>query len=209
MAQEIPKLTFVLFGNSTSIQFGYANSLLSEKPPEEEGEFYRIVRVHTKISERDVSVINMIDLHDNKCYKDFVNHLIGKLMYKSKIFAFIFVVRLGQLTDADKMSLEWLQSVFGDGVFQFVSILFTYEREEESDTIIDDLKKNTVVEQLLNKCGERYHICSKTMNNRSEMRELIKKIDCLFNENQGKCYTEEMYNTQLREREDQKKFLKQ
>nr|XP_055051013.1 interferon-induced very large GTPase 1-like [Misgurnus anguillicaudatus] len=203
---EIPNLTAALFGNSTSVQFGHDNILLGEEPPPPiDAEMSRIDPVHIKISERKVSVINMIDLHETELQLDSVDHLIAQPMQENQICAFIFVVRVGQLTDADKMGLEWLQSVFGDRVLQFVMILFTYEREDESDTIIDDLKKNTVLEELLKKCGGRFHTCSKTMNNQSEMRELMKKIDDLFNENQNKYYTEEMYNTQLRERKEQKK----
>ncbi|XP_065134350.2 interferon-induced very large GTPase 1-like [Paramisgurnus dabryanus] len=195
---EIPNLTAALFGNSTSVQFGHDNILLGEEPPPSiDAEMSRIDPVHIKISERKVSVINMIDLHETELQLDSVDHLIAQPMQDNQICAFIFVVRVGQLTDADKMCLEWLQSVFGDGVLQFVMILFTYERKEESDTIIDDLKKNTVLEELLKKCRGRYHTCSKTMNNQSEMRELMKKIDDLFNENQNKYYTEEMYNTHI------------
>ncbi|KAL0199087.1 hypothetical protein M9458_007627, partial [Cirrhinus mrigala] len=133
----------------------------------------------------------MIDLHE----EEHVDHLIDQLMNENKIHAFIFVVRLGQLTDADKMGLEWLQRVFGDKVLQFVMILFTYEREEETDTVIDDLKKNPVLEQLLEKCGGRYQTCNKMMNSQSEMRDLMKKIEHLFHENNWQCYTGQMVNT--------------
>ncbi|XP_073721153.1 interferon-induced very large GTPase 1-like [Misgurnus anguillicaudatus] len=204
MDHKISNRTLTLFGNSAALQFGHGNILLGEEPPSLKDEvFSRIDPVQIKISERLVSVINMIDF--TELHLDSVDHLIGQLMHENQICAFIFVVRLGQLTDADEMGLEWLQRVFGDGVLQFVMILFTYERKEESGSIIDHLKKNTVVEQLLNKCGGRYHICSKTMNNQSEMRELIKKIDRLFSENKGQCYSGEMYNTHLKEREDRKK----
>ncbi|CAM4298608.1 unnamed protein product [Leuciscus chuanchicus] len=148
-----------------------------------------------KITDHHVSVINMIDLHEAELYLDSVDHHIGQLVNEIEISAFIFVVRLGQLTDADKMGLEWLQRVFGDRVLQFVMILFTYEREKESDSIIDDLKKNPVLEQLLEKCGGRYQTCNKMMNNQSEMRDLVKKIEHLNNENQLQRYTGEMFNT--------------
>ncbi|XP_073721261.1 interferon-induced very large GTPase 1-like [Misgurnus anguillicaudatus] len=204
MDHKVFSLPFVVFGNSTSVQFGHDNILLGEEPPPLKDEvFYRTDPIQIKISEHHVSVINMIDF--TEFHPDCVDHLIGQLMYKNQISAFIFVVRLGQLTDADKMCLEWLQRVFGDSVLQFVMILFTYEREEESDSIIDDLKKNTVLEELLKKCGGRYHICSKSMNNQSEMRGLIMKIDRLFNENKKQCYTREMHNTQLQEKQKKNK----
>ncbi|KAF4115325.1 hypothetical protein G5714_002814 [Onychostoma macrolepis] len=194
-----PNLTIALTGNSVAIQFGHENLLLGEKQTNvENAEISRIFPVQKKISDRHVSVINMTDLHE----AEHVDNLIDQLVNENEIHVFIFVLRLGQLTDADKMGLEWLQNVFGDTIFHFVMILFVYEREDESDIVIDDLKKNTVLEQLLKKCGERYHTCNKMMNNQSEMRELMNKIKRLFDENQKHHYTGEMYNTALRQRED-------
>ncbi|RXN38374.1 GTPase IMAP family member 8-like protein [Labeo rohita] len=187
-----PSLSLVVFGNSSSVQFGYENIFLGEEQMNmESAEISSIVPVQREISECHVSVINMIDLHE----AEHVDHLIGQIVNENEIHAFIFVLRLGQLTDADKMGLEWLQRVFGDKVLQFVMILFTYEREEECDTIIDDLKKDPILEQLLEKCGGRYHTCNKMMNNQSEMRDLMDKIEHLFNKNQQQCNTGEMYNT--------------
>ncbi|XDV11443.1 hypothetical protein PO909_000382 [Leuciscus waleckii] len=192
-----PNLSIVLFGNSSSVQFGHGNIVLGEQKTNiENAEISKIVAVQQKISERHVSVINMIDLHEAELYLESVDHHIDQLVNENEISAFIFVVRLGQLTDADKMGLEWLQRVFGDRVLQFVMILFTYEREEECDSIIDDLKKNPVLEQLLEKCGGRYHICNKMMNNQSEMRDLMKKIEHLFNENNQQRYTGERRETE-------------
>jgi len=184
----------VLFGNSSSIQFGHENILLGETQINtENAEISSIVPLQKKISEHHVSVINMTGLHEN----DRVDHLTDQLVNENEIHAFIFVVQLGQLTDADKMGLKWVQRVFGDKVLQFVTILFTYEREEETDTIIDDLKKNPVLEKLLEKCGGGYLTCEKMMNNQSTMEDLINKIV-----NNQQRYTREMYNTELRERED-------
>ncbi|KAK7166974.1 hypothetical protein R3I94_001390 [Phoxinus phoxinus] len=190
-------LTVVLFGNSASVQFERENILLGEENPIKTVETSRIVPLQREISEHHISLINMIDLHET----DSVNPLIDQLVNEHKIHIFVFVVRLGQLTDADKMGLEWLQKVFGDKVFQFVIILFTYEREEECDTIKDYLKNDPVLDELLEKCGGRFHSCNKMMNNQSEMSDLMKKIELLFNENNQQRYTGEMYNTVLKQRE--------
>ncbi|KAK2905473.1 hypothetical protein Q8A67_007272 [Cirrhinus molitorella] len=142
----------------------------------------------------------MTDLHET----GHVDHHIDQLVNENEIHTFILVVRLGQLTDADKTGLEWLQRVFGDKVLQFVIILFTYEREEECDTINDILKNNPVLEQLLEKCGGRYQTSNKMMNKQSEMRDLMNKIECLLDANQQQCYTGEMFNTALKQREELK-----
>ncbi|XP_050975869.1 interferon-induced very large GTPase 1 isoform X2 [Labeo rohita] len=189
-----PSLSVVLFGSFLAVQFGHENIVLGENI--ENLATSRIVSSQRKISDRHVSVINMIDFHETELYLESVDHLIGQLLDDNEIHAFIFVLRLNQLTDADKMGLEWLQRVFGDKVLQFVLILFTYETDEECDTIIDDLKKNSDLEQLLEKCGGRYQTCNKMMNNQSEMRELMNKIELLFNDNQQQCYNGEKRETE-------------
>ncbi|XP_042575335.1 interferon-induced very large GTPase 1-like isoform X1 [Cyprinus carpio] len=208
MDNIFPNLTIVSTGNSGAVLFGHENILLGEKQPNiENAETPRIVAAQKKIAELYVSVINMTGLHEAELYLDSVNNVIGQVVNENKIHAFIFIVRLGQLTDADKMALEWLQRVFGDKVLQFVVILFTYETKEECDTIKDYLQNNPVMEQLLEKCGGRYHTCNKMMNSPSEMSELINKIKQLFNMNQEQCYTGEMFNTMLRETEAQQNPL--
>ncbi|XP_073687781.1 interferon-induced very large GTPase 1-like [Garra rufa] len=188
----IPNLTIILTGNISAIQFGQENILLQENV-----ELSRFVPIQTKISKYQVSVINMTGLHEDELkHVDYISQLVNE----NEISAFIFVVRLDQLTDADKMGLEWLQRAFGENILQFVMILCTYERKEECDTIKGDLEK-TPVQELLEKCGRRYHICSKMMNNRSEIKKLMKKIARLFNENKQQCYTGELYKTVLRQRE--------
>ncbi|XP_056598808.1 interferon-induced very large GTPase 1-like [Triplophysa dalaica] len=195
--RRFPDFTVAFFGNSASVQFGCDNILLGEKPPcVEPTELCITAPLQRKISEHNVSLINMIDPYETDLKPS--DPVIGQLLNENEIHAFIFVLGLGQLTDADKMGTEWLQRTFGDKVLSFAMILFTYEREEERDNIIDELKKKSGLEQLIEKCGGKYHTCSKIMNNQSEIRELMVKIHRLFIDNKEQCYTSEMYNTVLR-----------
>lgn len=162
----------------------------------------KIDPVHVKILAHRVSVINIIGLHEAEHHRDSLDHFIGQLVHDKEIHAFIFVVRLGQLTDADMNGIKWLQKVFGDKVTEFVIILFTYEQQEESESIIDDLKNNTVLEQLYKKCGSRYYTCNKIMNNQSELSKLMIGIEHLLFDNKQQGFTREMYNTELKKRRD-------
>ncbi|KAA0710469.1 Interferon-induced very large GTPase 1 [Triplophysa tibetana] len=188
-------LTVVVFGNSAAVQYGDDNMLLGKEVHFENAETPKIDTVQVKISARRVSVTNIIGLHETEHQSDSLDHLIGQLVNENEIHAFIFVVPLGQLTDADKMGIEWLQEVFGDRVTEFAIILFTYEQQEESESIIDDLKNNIVLEQLYEKCGSRYYTCNKIMNNQSELSTLMIGIEHLLFDNKQQGYTREMYNT--------------
>ncbi|XP_062843670.1 interferon-induced very large GTPase 1-like [Trichomycterus rosablanca] len=205
-SSESPGLTIVLFGNTSAVHFGDTNILLGSKHvlplqacfPRE-----------TKISGHVVSVFNMLNLHeDDDDSRVPVENITDCLVNENSINSFIFVLQLGLFTDDDKLGLEWLQKMFGENVLPFVMILFTYDSEEDCDCIIDDLKRSSVLEQLINKCGGRYHTCSRGMNNQSEMRTLVEKINCLVSERNQHCYTAEMFNTALKLREDKEEDKK-
>ncbi|KAL7826724.1 hypothetical protein AOLI_G00319330, partial [Acnodon oligacanthus] len=195
MEKEVQDLTVVLFGNSSAV--GDENILLGQ-PAADVADFSAIVPKSKKISGRIVNLINILELQDNALHMD---QAIVRLVQENEIHAFVFVLQLDQLTDADKVGLEWLQKTFGESVLPFVMILFTYEKLEDCDTIIDDLKKNPLLVHLVEKCGDRYHTCSKSMSNQSEMKTLLEKIDHMVSENNQRCYTAELYNAALNLRE--------
>lgn len=190
----------MLFGNTSAVNFGPENLLLGQDQPiVGNTELSQIVPISRMVSGRNVSVINILGLEETEFSPDGVYQIISRLVNKNNIHAFIFVLQLNRLTDNDKSGLEWLKRTFGEDALSFVMILFTYEREEECDTIVDDLKKNTVLEQLTRQCGDRYHTCSKSMTNQSEMRSLLERIDRLISENNQGCYSAEIYNKALRD----------
>ncbi|KAI4895226.1 hypothetical protein NFI96_007318 [Prochilodus magdalenae] len=202
MDQKFQDLTVVLFGNSSAVLFGDENILLGQNKPATDAADFSLTVKKQDVSGRSVNLINILDLQESELYPHSVVHTIVRLVTENEIHAFVLVLQLGKLTDTDKVGLEWLQSKFGKGVLPFVMILFTYEREEECDTIIDDLKKNPVLEQLVQKCGDRYHTCSKNMNIQSEMRKLLELIDHMVSENNHRCYTAELYNPDSQLTED-------
>ncbi|XP_062843252.1 interferon-induced very large GTPase 1-like [Trichomycterus rosablanca] len=200
LTSESPGLTIVLFGNTSAVHFEDTNILLG---PKHVLPLQACLPRESKISGHVVSVFNMLNLHqDDDDSRVPVENITGCLVNENNIYSFIFVLQLGLFTDGDKLGLEWLQKTFGENVLPFVMILFTYDIEEDCDSIIDDLKRNSVLEQLINKCGGRYHTCSRSMDNQSEMRTLMEKINSLVSERNQHCYTAEMYNTALKLRED-------
>ncbi|XP_030649189.1 interferon-induced very large GTPase 1-like [Chanos chanos] len=134
----------------------------------------------------------MLGLHYTDLHQDSLGSLLGQVISENKIHVFLYVLPLGLLTDEDKMGLDWLQRTFGERSLDFVMILFTYETEDQCDSIIDDLKKNSVLEQIVQKCGGRYHTCNKSMKNQSEMRTLLEKIGRLVSENKERCQSAEL-----------------
>ncbi|XP_066530083.1 interferon-induced very large GTPase 1-like [Hoplias malabaricus] len=204
MDQKIQDLTVVVFGNSSAVDFGTENILLGpNKPAVDAVDFSLTPTKRSNVSGRNVSIVNVLDLQDSELYLDLdsVNRAIACFLGENEFHAFVFVLQLRMLTDADKVGLEWLQRMFGESVLPFVMILFTYENDEH-DTIIDDLKNNPVLEQLLQKCGDRYKTCSKGMSNQSEIKAILEEIDYILSENKQRCYTADLYHRAANLREN-------
>ncbi|KAF4080888.1 hypothetical protein AMELA_G00176870, partial [Ameiurus melas] len=210
MAQPESRVNIVLFGNTSAVHFGPENVLLGQDLPIlNNTEFSQIVPISRRVSGRNVSVINILGLEETEFSPNIMRQFISRLVKENEIHAFIFVLQLNRLTDSNKSGLKWLKKTFGEDVLSFVMILFTYEREEECDTVVDDLKKNSVLEQLTQQCGGRYHTCSKSMNSQSELRTLLEKIDRLTSENNQRCYTAEIYNKAFSQQTDSTTHQKQ
>ncbi|XP_035380940.1 GTPase IMAP family member 8-like [Electrophorus electricus] len=196
MKKEKQHLSVVVFGKISAVHFGYENLLLGqEKSSWDSCDSSLNVLSQRNILGRNVSVMNMLKLEEAKLGLNSMNQVSGQFFSKNAIDSFIFVLQLGQVTDADEVELDWLQNRFNEIVLPRVLLLFTYEREEDSDSIKNDLKKNPILKQLMKKCGNRYHTCSKSMNNQSEMRTLLKKIDDLVFENNQHSYIAEVSHT--------------
>ncbi|XP_030649191.1 interferon-induced very large GTPase 1-like [Chanos chanos] len=184
--------TVALIGSDAAVKYGGENILLGEEELYlDQSDLCQITPKTKEVSGRHVSVINMLGLHELP--QQSTDTHISHLLRDHEIHVFLYVLPLGLLTDEDKMGLEWLQRTFGEKSLDVVMILFTYETEDQKDTVIDDLKKNAILEQIVQKCGGRYHTCDKSMNNQSEMRTLLEKIDRLVCENKG-CYRLKTYN---------------
>ncbi|XP_062874483.1 interferon-induced very large GTPase 1-like [Trichomycterus rosablanca] len=193
-------LTVVLFGNASAVQFGPENILLGrDEPVSGSVDISQIVPVSRIVARRSVSVINLLGLRESDLPQHTVDRFFSELVNKNEIQAFIFV--LCQLTDDDKVGLEWLVRTFGKDALSRAMMLFTYKSQEKCDTIVDDLKKNPVLDQLMKKCGGWYHTCSKSMNNQSELGILLEKIDIMVSENGASSYSAEMYNMALKSRD--------
>ncbi|XP_030649197.1 interferon-induced very large GTPase 1-like [Chanos chanos] len=193
--------TVALIGSNAAVKYGGENILLGEEELYLDQSDLRQITPRTReVSGRHVSMINMLGLHElpQQSTDTHISHLLT-----TKIHVFLYVLPLGLLTDEDKMGLDWLQRTFGEKSLDFVMILFTYETEDQCDSVIDDLKKNSVLEQIVQKCGGRYYTCDKRLNHQSEMRTLLEKINSLVSENKGN-YTIEMFQKELKKRQQMK-----
>uniref|UniRef100_A0A671XAF1 GTPase IMAP family member 8 n=1 Tax=Sparus aurata TaxID=8175 RepID=A0A671XAF1_SPAAU len=105
---------------------------------------------------------------------------------------FLLVFDMGPFTKDETDSVEHLQELFGPEVFQYVMVLFTDGDylEEGAMTIQDHLYEYQDLQQIVRKCGNRYHVFNNKHFHRRQVVKLIKKIDIMVAGNGGTYYTD-------------------
>ncbi|KAI4895143.1 hypothetical protein NFI96_019119, partial [Prochilodus magdalenae] len=104
---------------------------------------------------------------------------------------FLLVIPLGRFTQEEKNTVERLIEVFGQKLYTFAIILFTFKENLKKSSIEEYISTaGNSLKQLVQKCGSRYH----TFNNDNpgegnQVGELILQIDKLVAANDGKWYT--------------------
>lgn len=130
--------------------------------------------------------------------------------------AFILVLSPSRFTQEEEQSVEHFVNYFGERVYKYLIVLFTKkdEFEYEGSHISDYIK--TAPEKLkilIGNCGGRFIAFNNRLKGKEQdqqVEELLRMISNNLNYNQGKCYTNEMYEKaeiELQKRESEKRKL--
>ncbi|XP_034413476.1 GTPase IMAP family member 7-like [Cyclopterus lumpus] len=117
--------------------------------------------------------------------------------------AFLIVLKVERFTEQEQAVVTKIHQYFSEEVLQFVTVLFTHgDQLPEGETIEDFVRHNKHMRDLVRKCGGRCHVIDNKYwknnqqdeyrNNQFQVKELLKTIDKMVEENEGRCYTNEM-----------------
>lgn len=125
--------------------------------------------------------------------------------------AFILVLRISRYIDEQNIVQHFVDA-FGENIFQYFIILFTNKDylDEEGRTLDDHIKSvPATLQTFIEKCGRRviaFNNKLKGDEGDEQVRELLSMILKNVEQNNGECYSNEMYietEKLLREREDE------
>ncbi|TDH07285.1 hypothetical protein EPR50_G00104320 [Perca flavescens] len=107
--------------------------------------------------------------------------------------AFVIVVRLGRITEADIKLFEMLPLLFSRDALKYSMVLFTHGDELGGRSIDDLIKSDHHVSDLVSMCGGRFCVFdNKTKRSRDQVRDFLSKVDEMVSGNGGEHYTDEM-----------------
>ncbi|XP_073680414.1 GTPase IMAP family member 7-like [Garra rufa] len=159
----------------------------------------------TTVEGRNISVIDTPGLFDtNESMSEEQRKAeIVKCVYMSAPgpHVFLLIMRLDmKYTKEEKDTVKWIQENFGEEATRYTIILFTRGDLLKGKRLYDYMNENNDLKALVNECGDRFNLFNnEDMKNRSQVTELLEKIEKMVEENGGQHYTNEMYRKAQKE----------
>ncbi|XP_056124496.1 GTPase IMAP family member 8-like [Rhinichthys klamathensis goyatoka] len=171
---------------------------------------------HVTAVEEDkiISVIDTPGLYDTSMSEEELKKEIVKCIYMSAPgpHVFLLVISLGvRFTEEEKKTVKWIQRNFGGKASHHTIILFTHTDHLKGLSLDEYISDSNDLKALVNECGGRFHsFNNEDMSNRSQVTELLQKIDEMVRINGGQHYTNERFQEAQRriERKASKQHLK-
>ncbi|KAI7804107.1 putative GTPase IMAP family member 7-like [Triplophysa rosa] len=109
--------------------------------------------------------------------------------------AIVLVIQPGPFTEEERRSVEKIRAIFGEEADKHTIILFTHG-DELTDSIEQTLSEaRHDLRHVIDQCGGGYHVFDNTnINDRSQVVELLEKVDKMLLVNGDEYYTSAMFH---------------
>uniref|UniRef100_A0A3Q3M301 AIG1-type G domain-containing protein n=2 Tax=Mastacembelus armatus TaxID=205130 RepID=A0A3Q3M301_9TELE len=134
--------------------------------------------------------------------------------------AFLIVLKVERFTEHEQAVITKICQYFSEELLRYATVLFTHgDQLPEGMTLKDVVHQNKFMSELVKKCGSRCHIFDNKYwsenpkdeyrNNQVQVEALLNTIDQMVMENNGDCYTNEMFQEVKEEIKQEEEAIRQ
>lgn len=170
------------------------------------------------VKHNKVLVVDMPGFGDTRSDPSEVHTEIAKCVALSAPgpHAFLLVIQLGRYTKEENRVAQEMLQIFGEYALQHHTVI-VFTRGDDLEESGGDLEMflgqhaPKALRSLLEACGRRYHVLNnRNMKNREQVKELLRKVEKMVEENRGQYYTSAMFQeAELAIREEQERLMSQ
>uniref|UniRef100_A0A3P9DSZ2 GTPase IMAP family member 8 n=1 Tax=Maylandia zebra TaxID=106582 RepID=A0A3P9DSZ2_9CICH len=164
-------------------------------------------KLHGEVDGRPVVVVDTPGLFDTSLTNEEIQE---DTLLAPGPHVFLVVIQVGRFTAEEKETLKLIKKFFKKDSEKFTIVLLTRgdELERQGESVDDYIKNKCHIsfKKLISDCGGRYHVFNNSeKQNRTQVSDLIAKIDTMVKDNGGNYFTNQII-LKKKEEEIQRKY---
>ncbi len=147
------------------------------------------------INDREVLVVDTPGLYDTNLSNEEVAQEIVKCITLAAPgpHVFILILSIGRFTAEEQNTVALIQQVFGTEANKHMMVLFTRADDLEDGTIEDYINDAPELNVVIKACKGGYHAFNNREKDRTQVDELMRKIDIIIKRNKNSYYNHSLF----------------